>query len=278
MGGAAQETGAGLHRALPHRLDRGLGERARLGLLVLASDQTIEHEWRLVFRELPGVALYHSRLWNERVITPRSLAAMATEIGPCARNLAILPERSVIAFGCTSATMVMGEARIEELVREGFPTARVTTPVGAAFAALRAVGAKRLGVLTPYGQEVNVLVERSIEEGGFTVEAFESFLEEDDDRAARIATASIREAAIELGRRPKIDAVFVACTSLRVAEIVTEVEAAIDKPLTSSNHAMAWHSLRLAGIEDALPQWGRIFALPLPCGRAARAAAGVVRE
>ncbi len=42
---------------IPHQLDGGLGARARIGLIVLATDQTIEHEWRLIFRGLDGVAL-----------------------------------------------------------------------------------------------------------------------------------------------------------------------------------------------------------------------------
>ncbi|MEC7093608.1 MAG: Asp/Glu racemase, partial [Pseudomonadota bacterium] len=33
---------------------------------------------------------------------------------------------------------------------------------------------------------------------------------------------------------------------------------------TSSNHAMAWHCLRLAGIDDTIDGRGRLFTLPLP--------------
>jgi maleate isomerase len=55
--------------------------------------------------------------------------------------------------------------------------------------------------------------------------------------------------------------VFVSCTSLRLAEAVAEIEAELGKPVTSSNHAMAWHALRLAGVADALPQFGRLFAV-----------------
>ena len=66
------------------------------------------------------------------------------------------------------------------------------------------------------------------------------------------------------GRDPRVDAVFVACTSLRVAEVAAEIEDAVGKPVTSSNHAMAWHALRLARIDDRLPQWGKLFAAGLP--------------
>jgi len=35
-------------------------------------------------------------------------------------------------------------------------------------------------------------------------------------------------------------------------------EAALGKPVTSSNHVMAWHASRPAGIDDKLPQPGRL--------------------
>jgi maleate isomerase len=89
-----------------------------------------------------------------------------------------------------------------------------------------------------------------------------SFNEEDDRRAARIDPASIRDAAIALGRAPAVDAVFVSCTSLRLLDAVAEIEAALGKPVTSSNHAMAWHCLRLAGIDDARPGSGVLFDRP----------------
>jgi maleate isomerase len=56
-----------------------------------------------------------------------------------------------------------------------------------------------------------------------------------------------------------VEGVFVSCTSLRVASIVEELEAELGKPVTSSNHALAWHCLRLAGIEDEVPGYGRLF-------------------
>jgi maleate isomerase len=76
---------------------------------------------------------------------------------------------------------------------------------------------------------------------------------------ARITTASIEAAILDLGRHDAVDAVFVSCTSLRAAEIVARTEAKLGKPVTSSNHAMAWHALRLAGYRDRLSGFGRLF-------------------
>jgi maleate isomerase len=46
---------------------------------------------------------------------------------------------------------------------------------------------------------------------------------------------------------------------LRVARIVEEAEALIGKPVTSSNHALAWHMLRLAGINDDILGFGHLY-------------------
>ena len=61
---------------------------------------------------------------------------------------------------------------------------------------------------------------------------------------------------------PAIDAIFVSCTSLRVAEAAERLEERTCVPITSSNHAMAWHCLRLAGIEDVVSAAGKLYELP----------------
>lgn len=246
---------------MPHELDAGVGGRARVGLIVLATDQTIEHEWRQIFRGLDGVAVYQSRIWNDVRITPETLSRMEGRLGDSAAVIMPGLPLAALAFGCTSATMVIGEEGVFAKLREARPEAKPTTPITAAFAAFQAFGARRLAVLTPYRADVNARVRAFIEGRGYEIPAFGTFDEEDDLRAARISTRSIRDAAIELGRDPRVEAVFVACTSLRVAEIAAEIEQAVAKPVTSSNHAMAWHVLRLAGVMDRLPQWGRLFSL-----------------
>jgi maleate isomerase len=55
--------------------------------------------------------------------------------------------------------------------------------------------------------------------------------------------------------------VFVSCTSVRLAEAAADIEQEVGLPVTSSNHAMAWHALRLTGIEDNLPKLGSLFSL-----------------
>ena len=64
---------------LPCELDAGIAHRAAIGLLVLASDQTMEHEFRHLVRQ-DGVALYEARLYSDNAITPATLRAMGERI------------------------------------------------------------------------------------------------------------------------------------------------------------------------------------------------------
>jgi maleate isomerase len=57
--------------------------------------------------------------------------------------------------------------------------------------------------------------------------------------------------------------VLACCTSLRLVDQIAEIEKELGKPVTSSNHAMGWHALRLAGIRDTMPEFGRLFELSL---------------
>src|SRR5687767_4455019 len=248
---------------IPFELDGGIASRARIGLIVLATDYTIEHEWRRIMTGLPGVALYQSRIFNDSTVTPETLRAMEPRIAAAAELILPGSELDVVAYGCTSASMAIGEDKVFANIRSVRHSARCTTPITAAFAAFRAFGAKRIGVLTPYRSDVNRIVADYIRARGFEVPVFGSFNEENDGRVARISPASIKEGIDRIKAAAEVDAVFVSCTSVRLAEAAADIERQIGIPVTSSNHAMAWHALRLAGIEDRLPQFGRLFTLPL---------------
>jgi maleate isomerase len=241
-------------------LDGGTASRCRIGLVVLATDHTIEAEWRQVIR-LPGVAIYESRILNAPEINPTTLAAMEKDLGKAASLILPGTKLDVIGYGCTSASVVLGEETVARRIQEARPGVAVTNPITAAIAGMKKLGAKRIALLTPYIEEVNQRFRGYIEARGLEVTVMGSFNHENDNEVARISTASIRDAMIELGQEPTVDGIFVSCTSLRVADIAEEVEQATGKPVTSSNLALAWHCLRLAGVEDPVPGFGRLFRI-----------------
>ena len=154
---------------------------------------------------------------------------------------------------------MLGANRIDSLLTAAKPTAKTTNPISAAFAAFDALGAQRIGVLTPYRRDVNKQVHAYITGHGYEVPVFGSFNEEMDPVVATIDADSLAAAIDRLQDGHELDAIFVSCTSVRLADAVTELEERTGLPVTSSNHALAWHCLRLAGIDDRIAGQGRLF-------------------
>jgi len=246
---------------MPFALDGGVAARARIGMIVLASDHTLEYEWRHIFANLDGVALYANRIYNSVTINAKTLAEMEARMTQVAELILPGTPLDVVAYGCTSGTVVIGEDKVFARIREARPDVACTTPITGAVAGLKALGCRRIALLTPYVEEVNQMLRRHIESRGIGVPVMGSFNHDNDDEVARISTKSLTDAMLDLGSSADVDGVFVSCTSLRVVEIAEAVEKRLGKPVTSSNHAMAWHALRLAGIKDPLSGYGRLFRL-----------------
>jgi len=243
---------------LPFAFDAGIAARAAIGLVVLATDQTLEHEFRAMLR-LDGVAYYESRIPNSSTINPTTLAAMERDLTGVAALILPGSKLDVVGYGCTSGTVVIGEEQVFARIRAAHPGIACTTPITAAVAGMKALGVRRIALLTPYVDAVNRLLRDFILARGLAVPVVGSFNHDEDREVARITTDSVKAAVRSLAAEPSVDGVFVSCTSLRVAAIVEELEAELGKPVTSSNHALAWHCLRLAGCNDVVPGFGRLF-------------------
>ena len=227
---------------LSFTVDQGIGHRATLGLIVLATDQTLEHEMAAL-AGIDGVAVYNARIMNDPAITPETLRAMEARIPETAALFPVGFGFDVIGYGCTSASLVIGEDGVKNAVRQAHPDVAVTNPVTAARAALDAVGVKRVALLTPYVAEINHGLRARFEQLGLSIPVMGSFNEG--------------------GASDLCDGVFISCTGLRVAALVEDTEKALGKPVTSSNHALAWHMLRLGGIAEPLFGRGALFQCAL---------------
>ena len=243
---------------LPFTTKAAIGTRARIGLVILSSDYTLEHEFRQVFTQ-SGVDLYHSRIANTPDITPDTLRAMGPTITETASRLLPDDHLDVLAYACTSASTVLGPEDVNDMLLAAKPMAKITNPISAAFAAFETFGAKRIAVLTPYRSDVNRYVQNTLERGGLEIPVFGSFNEEMDPVVCQIDEDSLRNAIATLLDEANVDGVFVSCTSIRMMHIIEALEKEFDLPVTSSNHALAWHCLRLAGIQETVEGYGSLF-------------------
>lgn len=242
---------------LDFSIDGGFGPRAVIGLIVLESDQTLEMEARSIAVE--GVSWYHARIPNEMEVTPTTLTDMQARL-PVAAGL--LPPDfgfAAIGYGCTSAATLIGEAGVTEAIQMAHPGMACTNPISAAVDAFDALGTARIAVITPYTADVTAPIVAHFAANGLDVAAVGSFLESSDLVVARITERSIAEAVRSITQQADCDAVFVSCTSLRTFGVIEDLEAELGVPVVSSNLALLWRLLRLAGITDKVAGHGALF-------------------
>ena len=224
----------------------------RLGLIVLQTDETIEQDFRKLLP--PEVSLHVSRIPSGTEVTHDTLKGMEAHLTASAGLFPRAVEFDAAGYACTSAASVIGPARVAELVASGTRTKAVTDPVTSLVAACCALGLSRIALLSPYVAEVSDRLRHVLAENDIETPAFGSFNIADDATVVRISGVSIKDAAVRLVDQQKVDAIFLSCTNLRTLDLIEELEAAIGKPVLSSNQVLAWHMCRLADAGD-LPGW-----------------------
>jgi maleate isomerase len=151
--------------------------------------------------------------------------------------------------------------RIEAFVR--VPTVVTSTAV---VQAARALGARRLAVLSVYTDAVNALIPAFFEPQGIRIARTGPLESRMDAGLTSQQLARMRpEELIAAGRAidgPDIDAVFIPCTAVRTLDAIEPLEAAIGKPVITAIQATIWAVARLAGVQADAPLGGRLWELP----------------
>ena len=126
-------------------------------------------------------------------------------------------------------------------------------------AALKAFGARRIAIVTPFKNDVDQVVKANAEEAGFEVVAIKG--------TEAPSLPAICETPLEDIRRVfravadnDCDAILQVGTALPVVAMVDELEAELDKPIVACNAAVYWQTLRGVGIDDKLQGYGRLFS------------------
>jgi maleate isomerase len=169
----------------------------------------------------------------------------------------------VVVFHCTASSMesgLGGERSVLDAMR-GVTDACVLTTATATRAALEALGLQRIVLVSPYvaathGHEVDFLTEAGIDVVGDRCLGLAG-----GDEYLQVTPAdwlAVAGSAMEVGAQ----GMFLSCTNIRVPEIIRPLETAIGVPVVTSNQAALWYALRACGLDDEVPELGRLFAQP----------------
>jgi maleate isomerase len=236
----------------------GDGWRARVGIVV-PSVNTVMEPWAQ--RTVPeGVSVHFSRMFIPDLTTPETLIEMDRREGMAGiRQLASVRPHAV-AYGCTASSVVQGldydkhlRAEIEEACK-----ARATTAAHAILQAARTLGATNVSLVSPYTREVDEAEHRFFTAAGLEVSGGAHLDIADGFRLAEPEPAALFRLGLD-GWKASADALIISCLNTRSHAVIAALEQAIGKPVITSTQATLWHVLRLAGIKDAIPGYGRLL-------------------
>ncbi|WP_027257886.1 ectoine utilization protein EutA [Leisingera aquimarina] len=249
-------------QSAPSRVPARLDDRPvkkRIALVALATDHTSERDFARIC-DPDRVGVYTNRIEFENPTTRETLLKTGPRLTEAAAQ--ILPGETVdvVAYGCTAASIVLGNDAVARSLSTAKPDTPCVTPSSAAFDAFAALEARRVSLLTPYSPEVTDEMAQYFAVHGPEVVNAACFGLTDDRQMARISEDSIIEAGIA-ACESSADVLFLSCTALRAAVCIERIEDRLGKPVVSSNQAMVWRCLRLAGITDPVKGFGRLFEL-----------------
>ena len=265
-----------------------LAQRARIGVLIPATNTGVEYDLQQL--NVPGVTWHPSRFW---VSLPnwsadgrnkgdgvdnafeRFLEGIRPELPLSIRN-AMAADIHHLMLGMSAETFWGGlegniafEERILENMREWMTIdpegemkydreVGLTTGAGAIVDALRAFGAKKIGVIDPYPPVGDKNVEMFFSDMGFEVHKVQGLCRANAWEIARSPIPAVLD-AVRTVDGDGVDAIVQAGTNLSTADIFPTLEHTLGKPCLSINIATVWHALRACGIKDRIVGRGRLL-------------------
>jgi maleate isomerase len=229
----------------------------RIGVITLSTDFTIEQDFRKICHSLP-IDIFFNRIPFINPLNHENYLKMAEHIPEVSEQILPGEKIDVIAYGCTSGTIAIGEEHISSQVQKSKPEAKVTTPITAALKAFKKLNLKNIAVLTPYPKDVNVTVFDYLSKNDLTIDSFNSFNLNYDSEIAQVSLESLKESIANINL-DNVDGLFVSCTALKIVDILDEVEKKFNTTVVSSNQAIIWDCLQLLDMNIKVPGYGKLF-------------------
>jgi maleate isomerase len=229
----------------------------RIGVITLSTDFTIEQDFRKICHSLP-IDIFFNRIPFINPLNHENYLKMAEHIPEVSEQILPGEKIDVIAYGCTSGTIAIGEEHISSQVQKSKPEAKVTTPITAALKAFKKLNLKNIAVLTPYPKDVNVTVFDYLSKNDLTIDSFNSFNLNYDSEIAQVSLESLKESIANINL-DNVDGLFVSCTALKIVDILDEVEKKFNTTVISSNQAIIWDCLQLLDMNIKVPGYGKLF-------------------
>jgi len=242
----------------------------RIGQIVPSSNVTMETEIPALLRAREMIAperfTFHSSRMRMKHVTKEELAAMDADSDRCALELSDA-RVDVMGYACLVAIMSMGHGyhcasadRLHGVTAQNDAAAPVITSAGALVDGIRAIGARRVAVVTPYMKPLTELVVDYIRHEGIAVGDYRAL--EISDNLAVAAHDPMNLPGIVAGMDVSdVDAIVLsACVQMPSLAAIATVEAQTRKPVVTAAVATTWAMLRALNLPTRVPGGGTLLS------------------
>jgi len=141
-----------------------------------------------------------------------------------------------------------------------------STSITTAMDGLRAVGAKRIAIASPYTEERNLVTKKFLEGNGFEVAAVKSLGITKNVDLTRLPFHTSYQLALEAFRAAEgIQGIYLPCARWAVVGNLRPIEEDTGACAVSSIQSMAWFGLKSLGIREKIAGYGKLLeSLSLP--------------
>jgi maleate isomerase len=235
-------------------------KKIRVGMIVPSLNTIAEDDFRAFCPPEVAYHVHRIRLRKENGrVTMQALTRAYLEATEEATYLKDLSPNA-IAFNCTGASVAYGATGDVALASQmseqlGLPC---TNTMVAIKEALRAVKADKVLHVCPFTDEFSRIERDSLIASGVDVARTISLDFTDAKVAAQMEPKQMIDFVLS-----KIDdttrSVLLSCANVRAIDAVEELEASLGLPVVTSNQAMLWHLLRIAGWNGSVAGAGQLF-------------------
>ncbi len=235
--------------------------RIRLGMLTPSSNTVLEPVTGRMLANLPEVSAHFARFRVTRIGLSAD-ALQQFDPAPVLEAAQLLADAHMdcIAWNGTSASWLGfdSDRRLCAAITES-TGAPATSAVLALNDALARIGARRIGLVTPYTADVQERIVANYAAAGIDVAAERHLDDPGNYSFARYEETEVAALVRDVAKAG-CDAVVILCTNFRGAGAAAALEAELGVPVLDSVALTVWASLRLAGAAPARVQgWGTLF-------------------